>query len=67
MQVINQGQVSEDTLAHAFEPWFRGDTSRSQAGSGMGLSIVRQVMELHHGTVQMVQSGDNQVTMVLQW
>jgi len=67
MQVINHGQVSQDTLAHAFEPWFRGDTSRSQAGSGMGLSIVRQVMELHHGTVQMVQSGDHQVTMVLQW
>ena len=35
-----------------FEPWARGDASRHEGGSGLGLPIVHQIMELHHGSVE---------------
>lgn len=36
-----------------FEPFFRVDRSRSRqlGGSGLGLSLVRAIAELHHGTI----------------
>ncbi|PKL14698.1 MAG: hypothetical protein CVV52_00545 [Spirochaetae bacterium HGW-Spirochaetae-8] len=66
MEVSNRGQVAPDLLEHVFEPWFRADASRSKEGSGMGLSIVRQVMGLHHGTACMDQLEDS-IVVVLQW
>ncbi len=35
-----------------FEPWARGDESRHEGGSGLGLPIVHQIMEIHHGSVE---------------
>ncbi len=66
MEVSNRGEVSAELLEQVFQPWFRADLSRSRNGSGMGLSIVRQVMELHHGTAIMEQRGP-QIVVVLQW
>ncbi len=36
--------VSEDAMAHAFEPFYRADPSRQQ-GTGLGLSIVRKLCD----------------------
>lgn len=41
-----------------FEPWARGDESRHQGGSGLGLPIVHQIMEIHHGSVKIDEQGD---------
>lgn len=35
-----------------WERLFRGDKSRSQRGLGLGLSVVKAIIEAHHGTVQ---------------
>ena len=43
--------IDADELPHIFDRFFRGAHSRALPGSGLGLAIVRQVAELHAGTV----------------
>ena len=43
--------ISETDLPHVFDRFYRSDESRSMPGSGLGLSIVRQVASRHSGTV----------------
>jgi len=49
--------IEPTDLPHVFDRFYRTDRSRSRAsgGSGIGLSIVKQLVELHGGTVS-VQS-----------
>ncbi len=52
-------------LPQFFEPWSRGDKSRSgSSGSGLGLSIVYQIMELHNGSVE-ISEKDGRVYLTL--
>jgi signal transduction histidine kinase len=50
--------IAADDLAHIFERFYKADKSRerSNKGSGLGLSIVRKIVDLHHGTID-VQSA----------
>ena len=43
---LDRAFLQED-LAKLFEPFFRGDASRGSPGSGLGLSLVAAVAELH--------------------
>lgn len=45
------GGVAPQELSRLFDRFYRTDKSRRAGGSGLGLSIVRQVAELHGGTV----------------
>ncbi len=50
IEVEDDGQgVAEADLGRLFDRFYRADRSRRQGGSGIGLSIVRQVAELHGG------------------
>jgi signal transduction histidine kinase len=43
--------IPPDELPHVFDRLFRGDTSRAERGLGLGLSLVKAVVEAHGGTV----------------
>lgn len=45
--------VPEDTLTRIFDPFFRVDEARDamSGGSGLGLSIAKQAVQVHHGTI----------------
>jgi len=54
MIVSDSGQgIPQEFLPHVFEPFRQADasTTRTHAGLGLGLSIVRQIIEAHGGTV----------------
>ena len=43
--------IAEADRPHVFERFYRATSARSMPGSGLGLAIVRQVAEMHGGTV----------------
>jgi two-component system sensor histidine kinase MprB len=43
--------IPEDAIAHVFDRFYRADEARALPGSGLGLSIVKQVVDGHNGTV----------------
>src|SRR6202035_2383081 len=49
--------IPADELPRIWDRLFRGDTSRTERGLGLGLSLVRAIVEAHGGTV----SVDSQV------
>ena len=44
--------IRPEDLPHIWERLFRGDTSRTERGLGLGLSLVKAVVEAHGGTVE---------------
>lgn len=64
--VDDQGTgIAEADLPHVFDRFYRSEESRSMPGSGLGLSIVRQVAERHAGTVEAGSSPDGGARMSL--
>ena len=47
--------ISADELMERF---VRGEASRSQEGSGLGLNIAKSMMELQHGVLELLVDGD---------
>lgn len=55
VQIINFGEIiPKEALDNIFERFYRVESSRSvqTGGSGLGLTIAKSVIEMHHGTVR---------------
>lgn len=63
IQVIDAGKgISPEFVPHVFERFRQADssTTRKFGGLGLGLAIVRQLVELHGGTVIAESQGEDQ-------
>jgi two-component system sensor histidine kinase QseC len=58
LQVIDNGPgIDEQLRSQVFERFYRVDTNRD-TGSGLGLSIVKQIADLHHAIIEL-KTPDN--------
>lgn len=63
--------MDEGMLLHIFDPFYQGDTSRSSEGNGLGLALVRRILELCGGFISVQsRSGEGsefQVRFPMRW
>jgi signal transduction histidine kinase len=57
--------ISAMDLPHIFEPFYRGSSSRREQGMGLGLSIVKTVVESHGWTIEVPPGKGKGVSFVI--
>ncbi|MPN48102.1 Sensor protein kinase WalK [bioreactor metagenome] len=45
--------MTEDVRAHAFDKFYQGERSHTGQGSGLGLALVRRIISLSSGTIEL--------------
>jgi signal transduction histidine kinase len=46
--------MNEEVKKHIFEKFYQGDSSRATEGNGLGLSLVKRILELENGRISVV-------------
>ena len=67
--IHDQGDgIPSKEIPHLFEPFFRGERARREQiqGSGLGLSLVKQVVEAHGGSIDVVSTPGSGSTFMVQ-
>jgi two-component system, OmpR family, heavy metal sensor histidine kinase CusS len=58
--------IAPEHLPRVFDRFYRGDPSRSSAGTGLGLALVKSIVDLHHGSasIESTVARGTKVTLV---
>lgn len=68
IEVLSFGPVlSASQLAHVFEKYWRDEQHADIGGAGLGLSLVRHIMQLHGGCAEVQQLSDRWTNFSLQF
>ncbi len=65
LSVIDTGiGMEKEELSHIFERFYKIDNSRTQnsSGAGLGLSIIKEIVDEHHGTIKVNSKKDEGTT-----
>lgn len=59
VMISDQGEgMSDEVSRHIFDKFYQGDVSHSTSGNGLGLAIVRKIIELHDGKISVSSSEE---------
>ncbi len=61
LKIINSGKgITAEDLPLIFEPFYQGNVTRHTVnkGTGIGLSLTKSLVELHHGTIEVSSKPD---------
>jgi two-component system, OmpR family, heavy metal sensor histidine kinase CusS len=61
----NGSGIGPEHLPRVFDRFYRADPSRSSAGTGLGLSLVKSIVGLHSGSVQIQSTPNVGTTLIL--
>jgi signal transduction histidine kinase len=66
VSIIDDGPgIAPQDLPHIFELFYRGSSSRNEPGMGLGLSIVKTVVESHGWAIEVLPGRDRGAAFVL--
>lgn len=59
--------MDEETVSHIFHKFYQADNSHQQEGNGLGLTLVKQILDLHKGQIQIdsTKGKGTKITLVL--
>lgn len=67
VRIVDQGiGMTPEQSGRVFERFYRADKSGKLPGTGLGMSIVKEIIELHHGSIEL-QSAAGKGTAVTLW
>ena len=70
LEYRNDGEeIDEEAVSHLFEKFYRASTARtsSSGGAGLGLAIAKEIVELHHGSIDAHKEGKQIVFTIHLW
>ena len=50
--------MSKEVVSHIFERFYREDKARNVEGNGLGLAIIKSIVDLHHGKIDILSQVD---------
>lgn len=66
VSITNDGdEISEENKKRIFNKFYQADESHTSEGNGIGLAIVKKVIELHSGSIK-VESKNNKTTFTVE-
>ncbi len=58
-------QIPEETKHRIFDKFYQGDTSHTKEGNGLGLPIVKRIVELHQGGILVDTSAEGWIVFTI--